>query len=108
MEKKSVMTAMVAMALLPVCVNAANSLNMSDSSRAEDLANDINSFSVHHFPDASTVSHADSANLSVENAGVVITSSVTAVPEPATYALLVTGMVLMGFIGLRRQDKFKL
>lgn len=33
---------------------------------------------------------------------------ITAVPEPSSYALLMAGLILMGFIGYRRQDKFKL
>ena len=33
---------------------------------------------------------------------------ITAVPEPSSYALLMAGVVLMGFIGYRRQGKFKL
>lgn len=33
---------------------------------------------------------------------------IAAVPEPSSYALLMAGLILMGFIGYRRQDKFKL
>lgn len=33
---------------------------------------------------------------------------IAAVPEPSSYALLAAGLILMGFIGYRRQDKFKL
>ncbi|ABE50663.1 hypothetical protein Mfla_2398 [Methylobacillus flagellatus KT] len=116
--KNSMISAAIALVLLPAVSDAANPTRIQDAGQSsetlvfEHLADTPSVPDVMHIDQPSddamaTASHDGATPENVVDASP-IDAHAAAVPEPSAYALLLAGFILMGFIShRRRRDKFK-